>query len=152
MTDVRKFLPVNRLAKALSDPTGMLISHALRSAAANVEKIRPEQLAALDRKLLTLREHAPMAHATPEQAAAFYRLAQDVLADSSAVGFAHLSRAALSLCDLLVSGVSAQRMRGGVAVHLDAMTALRAAPGDGANAQRDAILAGLAQLSGGRAP
>lgn len=149
MTGVRKFTPVNRLAKAFNDPTGLLYKQALQRAEENVEKIRPAQIAALDVKLTRLRETAADATVSEENAALFYRLAQDVLADSGSVGFTHISRAAASLCDLLVSKAPEARMRRGVAVHLDALTALRAAGEEAMAPQREAILAGLAKLSAG---
>lgn len=144
MTGVRKFKPENRLAKALGDPGGLLFSQALKSASANVAQVRPAHLVALDAKLTALRE---LAHAP--RAPAFYRLAQDVMADAGSVGLPHLSRAAQSLCDLLASPVPDARLQRSVMVHVDALTPLRAE--EGAPAQREAILAALAQLSGAKA-
>jgi len=148
VTEVRKFTPPNRLARALNDPSGMLYAQALQRAEANVESIKPAQLAALDAKIVRLRELAPEVGASPENAAVFYRLAQDVLADAGGVGMTHTSRAAASLCDLLASSASPDRKRRGVAVHLDALFALRAVTGE-TDAVREAILSGLAKLSAG---
>lgn len=142
---VRKFMPVNRLAKAIGDPTGMLLSQALKHAENNLEKSRPQYLAALDRKVDALRELAPTAAQAQEE---FYRTAREVYADAGALGFSHLSQAALSLCDLLVSSAPETRLRAGVRVHVDAVLALRLAGGDAAKGQRDAILKGLFVISG----
>lgn len=142
---VRKFMPVNRLAKALNDPTGLLMSQALKHAGANVENMRPQLVAALDRKLDALRDLAPSAEEAKDD---FYRTAREVYADAGALGFVHISQAALSLCDLFVSVVPEGRFRAGIKVHVDAITALRSAEGDAAKPQREAILEGLFAISG----
>jgi len=148
VSKVRTFKPENRLARALNDPSGMLFAHALERAESNLEKVRPAHEAALERKLNALRELAPFAHANAEQRAALYRLAQDVLADAGGLGEGELSRAALSLCDLLGSVVGGERLKLSVAVHLEAIAALRASKGPQEKAQREAILAGLVRISG----
>lgn len=148
MSRVRLFTPVNRLARALSDPNGLLFSHALQHAEANLAKVRAVHEAALERKLNALRDLAPSAHVGADQRAAFYRQAQDVLADAGGLGQDAISRAALSLCDLLASDAAEMRLRDGVKVHLEAITALRASGGEGDKAQREAILAGLARIAG----
>jgi hypothetical protein len=142
---VRKFMPVNRLAKALNDPTGLLMSQALKHAGSNLEKVRPQLVASLDRKLDALRDLAPIAEEAREE---FYRTAREVYADAGALGFVHMSQAALSLCDLFVAVVPEARFRAGIKVHVDAIMALRSAAGDAAKPQREAILKGLFAISG----
>lgn len=142
---VRKFMPENRLAKSLNDPAGLLMSQALKQAGSNVEKVRPQLIAALDRKLDALRDQAPIAEEAKED---FYRTAREVHADAGSLGFTHISRAALSLCDLLVSSAPPARQRAGAAVHVDAIVALRAVRGDEGQAQCEAILQGLFAISG----
>lgn len=142
---VRKFMPVNRLAKALNDPTGLLMAQALKHAGSNLEKARPLHVAALDRKLDSLRDLAPIAEDMRDD---FYRTAREVYADAGSLGFTHMSQAALSLCDLFVSATPAPRLRAGVKVHVDAIMALRSATGDEAKAHRQAILQGLFAISG----
>jgi len=142
---VRKFMPENRLAKALNDPAGLLMSQALKHADANLENARPQHLAALDRKLDALRELAPAAEEAKDE---FYRTAREIHTDAGSLGFTHMSRAALSLCDLLVSSAPPPRQRAGVTVHVHAIMALRSARGDEAKSQREAILQGLFAISG----
>src|SRR5262245_34055978 len=120
----------------------MLIGHALKHAKANLEKARPGYVAALHAKIEHLRK-LPRA-----DAAELYRLAREVGSDSGALGFSHISQAALSLCDLLVSGAPEGRMRASIEVHIDAIQALRAPAEAGAKAESDAILNGLFALSG----
>jgi hypothetical protein len=142
---VRKFVPENRLAKAFADRTGMLVAHAVQHANANLAQARPRHVAALNRKLDRLRE---LIGGEEEARDELYRTARDVGSDAGALGFAHMSQAALSLCDLLVSDAPEARMRASIAVHIDAVMALRAAAEEGAQAGSDAILRGLFSLSG----
>ena len=148
MSKARLFMPINRLAKMLGDSNGILFAHAIQHAETNLAKVRPAHEAALTRKLDALRDLAPSAHADAEQRAAFYRLAQDVLTDSGGLGADSICRAARSLCDLLASDAAGPRLRQGVAVHLEAITALRASAGANDGALREAILAGLARIAG----
>lgn len=140
---VRKFIPVNPLKGAINHHTGMLVGHAVQHANANLARARPRYAAALSAKVDTLRDLAPNAETRKDE---FYRAAREVGSDAGALGLTHMSQAALSLCDLLVSAVTEARTRASITVHVDAIMALRAAGDDAA--QADAILRGLFSLSG----
>jgi hypothetical protein len=142
VSNVRKFMPVNRLAKMFRDANGLLVSQALDRASANVEEARPRYLAALNGKLDALREHAPQAGDE------LYRLAREVFADAGALRLSHLSRAALSLCDLLASNTPQPRLGQGVAVHVEAIMALR--DGSEPDPHCEAIVKGLFAISSRR--
>jgi hypothetical protein len=144
VTKVRKFKPTNPLAKAIGDPNGILVAHALQQASSNLAKVRDAHMAALDGKLSALRV-AVGAESRDEE---LYRLARELLADAGALDLSHLSRAALSLCDLLVSNASSDKLKKGVVVHLEALTALRAAKEDEDLPRREAILQGLVAIAG----
>ena len=149
MTNVRKFLPENRLAKAMEDPNGLLVGHALQKASANLDGVRDVLLAALDKKLDQLGGLAAAATVsnTAEDAAVVYRQAREILADAGAFGVKDVSRAAHSLCELMASGRTGARLWSGVAVHVEAIGALRKPAAASARASRDAMLAGLETIS-----
>ncbi|SUS03266.1 conserved hypothetical protein [uncultured Defluviicoccus sp.] len=146
---VRKFRPENKLASALTDPMGMVGAQAVKRAAENVELVRAEHMAALDAKLDELASLSMLAAAshTQEDAARLYRLAREILADAGIFGLKNICRAAHSLCELMAAGDRHRHQWAGVAVHVEAIAALRrsgvAAGGPGV----DAMLAGLEKIS-----
>ncbi len=145
MSEVRKFTPPNRLKHVLNDPRGMTVSSALRTAKSNLAAVRESHLAALDEKLEQLRA-IPPAEAADAQKLLFYRLARDVMADAGGLGLTGLSKAALSLCDLMASGATGPKMVNAIAVHGDALAALRSTAGANALIEK-AVLEGLVALS-----
>lgn len=145
MSKVRKFRPPNRLAKVFGDPSGIVASSALKRAADNVAAVRADHLIALGAKIDALRALAP--HVGDEtKGAQLYTLARDVMADSGGLGMKELSHVALSLCDLMVSGLAGAKLAAVVSVHADALQAIRA-PENAGTPQARAVLAGLAQIS-----
>lgn len=152
MSQVRKFLPENKLAKTITDPNGMLLGHAVNKAAQNIEKVRDIHLAALDAKLDELTQAAAMALQTQsaQDAANLYRLAREVLGDAGIFGLKHISRAAHSLCELMAAGDRHRHQWAGVAVHAEAIAILRREGKKPTGADLDAMLAGLTKIS--RAP
>ena len=149
MSGVRKFLPENKLAKTLEDRNGLLMTQAVQRAANNIEAVRDEHLAALDGKLdelCTVAASASMSHSATE-AAQVYRLAREVLADAGIFGLKHMSRVAHSLCELMAAGDRHRHQWTGVAVHIEAIQALRRMGRMAAGPGVDAMLAGLEKIS-----
>jgi hypothetical protein len=143
---VRKFMPENRLAKAMQDPNGLLLGHALQKAGANLEKVRDSHMDVLDQKLKQLAAVSGAASPTDADAAELYRIAREIRADSAMFGLKDLARAAHSLCELMSSNRPPTQLWGGAVVHVHAITALRQ-PMKGAASSREAMLAGLEQIS-----
>lgn len=149
MSQVRKFLPENKLAKTVTDPKGMLLGHALQKASQNLDKVRDAHIAALDGKLDELVQAATtaMQSHTAEDAANLYRLAREVLGDAGIFGLKNISRAAHSLCELMAAGDRHKHQWAGVAVHVEAITVLRRGGQAAGGAGIDAMLAGLEKIS-----
>jgi hypothetical protein len=144
---VRKFQPENKLAKAMDDPTGLLFGQALKRAAVNIEGVRDAHMAALEEKLdsLCLQAASAAGSREPEGLAELYRLAREILSDAGALRLKDISRAAHSLCELMTTAQNRKQLWAGIAVHVDAITALRRA--SNGNDAREAILAGLETIS-----
>lgn len=149
MTQVRKFLPENKLAKTIADPKGMLLGHAVQKAAANVEKVRDVHMDALDGKLDQLAEAATtaMQSQSADDAAKLYLLAREVLGDAGIFGLKQISRAAHSLCELMAAGDRHKHQWAGVAVHMEAIAILRRGGKGAGGADIDSMLAGLEKIS-----
>lgn len=148
MTQVRKFLPENKLAKTLTDPNGMLLGHAVQKATQNIEKVRDAHMIALDAKLDELAQAAATAtqSQSAEDAANLYRLAREVLGDAGIFGLKNICRAAHSLCELMAAGDRHRHQWAGVAVHVEALAVLRR-QGKESPADFSAMLAGLEKIS-----
>ena len=146
---VRKFKPENKLAKSLTDPMGMVGAQALQRAAENVERVRVEHMAALDGKLNELASLSMLAAAshTEEDTARLYRLAREILADAGIFGLKPISRAAHSLCELMAAGDRHRHQWAGVAVHVEAIAALRRSGAAAGGPGVDAMLVGLEKIS-----
>ena len=149
MTQVRKFLPENKLAKTVTDPSGILLGHAVQKAAANIEKVRDAHMEALDSKLDELVQAATTATQTQsaEDAANLYRLAREVLGDAGIFGLRNICRAAHSLCELMAAGDRNRHQWVGVGVHMEAMAILRRGGKTTGGPAIDAMLAGLEKIS-----
>jgi hypothetical protein len=147
----RKFMPENRLAKVVDDSNGVLFSHALQKAAQSIEGLRPAHLAALEKKLdeLNLRAAAAAGSRDPAEAAELYRLAREILNDAGAFKLKDISRAAHSLCELMASAQNRKQFWAGVAIHIDAINALRRNCAN--DNSRGVMLAGLEAISRGNA-
>ncbi len=152
MSTVRKFTPENRLAKTIADANGLLVSQAVTKASANIESVRDAHMAALEVKLDSLAELAGTASTshTAEDAAQLYRLAREILADAGIFGLKYISRAAHSLCELMAAGDRHRHQWAGVAVHVEAIAALRRSGKSDGGPGVEAMLAGLEKIS--RAP
>lgn len=144
---VRKFMPENRLAKALEDPNGLLFRHALEKAGANLESVRDSHVAMLDVKVQQLAALAAGSARRPEDAAELYRIAREIRADAGMFKLADVSRAAHSLCELMASERPGEYVWGGAVVHAQAITALRQ-PLKGSRQSRENMLQGLERISG----
>lgn len=144
---VRKFIPENKLGKILEDPTGLLFGQALKRAADNIESVRDVHMAALEKKLdsLCLQVASAAGSREPEALAELYRLAREILSDAGALRMKDIGRAAHSLCELMATAQNRKQLWAGIAVHVDAIGALRSA-GNGADT-REAILSGLETIS-----
>lgn len=148
MTRVRKFVPENRLSKALTDPAGMLASQAVKNAERNVENVRPEYIEPLKIKMNQLVSTGTdiMQTRSPEAAPELYRLAREVMSDAGMIGLRAVSRAAHSLCELMSAGERHPHQWTGIAVHVEALSILRSdLEGKGANV--GAMLDGLESIS-----
>ena len=149
MTVVTRQLRENRLAK-LTAPGGMTEVEAAAAATANLEAIRDECVAQLDRDFELLKRAAADPHArnVPLLQREIYAHANAIAAIGGACGLGEMGEAAFSLCEL----VDRQIIRGAwsdraVAVHLDAMGLLRRADNDLAPAARKALIAGLRHVA-----
>jgi hypothetical protein len=149
VTQVRKFLPENKLAKTVSDPKGILLGHAVQKAAANIEKVRDAHMEALDGKMDELARAGATAMETQsaDDAANLYRLAREVLGDAGIFGLKNICRAAHSLCELMAAGDRNRHQWAGVAVHMEAMTILRRGGKTTGGPAIDAMMAGLEKIS-----
>lgn len=149
MSKVQKFMPENKLAKTIADPSGMLVTQAIAKASANIEQVRDVHIAALEEKLEQLSEIAATAMKThtAEDAAQLYRLAREVLADAGIFGLKNISRAAHSLCELMSAGDRHRFQWAGVTVHVEAIAALRKQGRAAGGPDVDAMLAGLEKIS-----
>lgn len=127
MTSVKKFLPENKLAKALTDPAGMLAGQAVKNAARNVENVRGEYIAPLQEKMdaLVACGTAIMQTRSAETSPELYRLAREVMSDAGMIGFKAVARAAHSLCELMSAGERHPHQWTGIAVHVEAVSILR---------------------------
>jgi hypothetical protein len=142
---VRTHRVENRLAKALSVPGGMTMADALSRAAAGVEHVRHECMAALDAKIAEI-DAATTREAfssTAADVARVYALANEVLNEAGAFGLSELSEAGRSLCDLTSNwrdgGIDIEPVR----VHVSAMKSLRRPEIAGDAALRAEVLSGL---------
>lgn len=149
MTQVRKFLPENKLSKTITDPRGMLVTQAVQKAAQNLENVRDVYVAALDEKLDRLIEAASIASQSQkaDDAANLYKLAREVLGDSGIFGLRNISRVAHSLCELMAAGDRHRYQWAGVAVHVEAINILRRKGKAAGGPEIDAMLAGLEKIS-----
>ena len=144
---VRRFVPENRLAKALGDRDGIKFEQALLQATRNVELARASYETALDEKLTQLGPTLAAAMADKGARPRLYRLAQDVCADAGQLGYRELAEAAKSLCDLLASSQEGARFWAAVGVHRDAFAVLRNISGSANPALSGEVLKGLKCLS-----
>ncbi len=127
MTHVKKFVPENKLARTLTDPSGMLAGQAVKNATRNVEIVRGEYIAPLQAKMdeLVVCGAAIMRTRSVEATPELYRLAREVMSDAGMIGLKAVARAAHSLCELMSAGERHPHQWTGVAVHVEAVSILR---------------------------
>ncbi len=145
MSVVRKFMPEVRLKSLLGEPGGLTAQAALGRAADNLESIRETCLAAIDAKIELLTHAASVQSA--ENMKRIYRISNEVFAEAGAFELDELSAIAHSLCSLVVAAEHAKVPHAAIAVHVDAMRALRHAQVAPNKAARGAVLAGLRGLT-----
>ncbi len=143
MNTVKKIPWTNRLAALVMEPGGMRASDAIARADANLEAVRDDCIAAIDRHLERIEElHGDATQkATPAVKDEMYERANEIHGLAGIFGLGPLGEAAFSLCELL------DRLRAtrvwkpeAVDVHLSALRLLRHPPqGGGA----EAMLQGL---------
>lgn len=144
MTDARQLHPENRLAKLLANPGGLRVATALEQAASGAEELRGQTLAAIDE---TLDE---IARLLSSRAAGTYasvrQLAGELFGDAGAFGLIEIASAAKSLHELLEYH-AIRPPATALAVHLDALRALRRPAVSNAPEARRAVLDALGELS-----
>ncbi len=141
MTVVRRFYPDVRLKQLLAEPGGISVGEAIERANRCVESIRGDCLAAVDRKLSSI---MALSHAGPGEAGEdIYRLANEIYSEAGVFGLTELSRAAHSLCQLMSSVDEGAWPKEAIAVHINAMRALRRPDVAGDDQARSAVLKGL---------
>ena len=102
--------------------------------------------AALDATITMLAELAVSGGARRGDTIEVYRLAREIRADAAIFGLKDITRAAHSLCELMASNRPAQQLWQGIAVHVQAIIALRQPAGDAAGT-RTPMLEGLERIS-----
>ncbi len=145
MSGGRFFQPAPRLKALLAEPGGMRVSDALRRADRAVLEIRGRCLSGIDQKveeiLAASRSDAPSAMDR------CYRLSNEIYAEAGVFGLVELSGVAHSLCTLLAESELDRIPREVIAVHVDALRALRS-PAVAENRQlRTAVVAELRALT-----
>jgi hypothetical protein len=148
VTSVKKFQPENKLAKALTDPSGMLVAQAVKNATRNVENVRGDCIAPLQVKMdeLVACGSAIMQTRSAETTPELYRLAREVMSDAGMIGLKAVARAAHSLCELMSAGERHPHQWTGIAVHVEAISILRRDL-EGQGASVAAMLEGLEKVS-----
>lgn len=148
MTDIKTFVPENRLAKMIKLPGGLTLAEAMGRAKRNLESVRDVCLSGLDEKLTSMDcEMESDPSPSPLALARIYQLSNEVFAEAGAFEQHELSAAAHSLCDLVSGDGPGLKSWDGVRVHVAAMRVLRNPALAGDPAQRKAMVAGLQQVS-----
>lgn len=142
---VRYFHPEVRLKKLLAEAGGVRAGVALERAAAGLQSIREDCLAAVDGKIGRLTEL--IASEEQDRFAMSYPLANEIFAEAGAFELHELSAVALSLCALLAAPDVARIPIKAITVHVDAMRALRKPEIAGSAALRKAVLGELQALA-----
>ncbi|MBI1251538.1 MAG: hypothetical protein GC189_08710 [Alphaproteobacteria bacterium] len=143
MKSFRRFAVENKFSKLATAPGGIRAMHAVQRAEENIEQSRDAYLVVLDEKIDCI---AALGASVEAEQAAIYRTANEVFAEAGAYGLKELSAVAHNLCSLTTDDRPAptQAM---VAVHVDAMRALRRPELAGSPEARAAVLAGLKDLT-----
>jgi hypothetical protein len=147
---VRKFQPPNRLAKMIKERGGILAKDAIAAAEAGVESLRESSLANLDATLAEMeRRFGKGAEGRDaESFEALYVLSSRIIDVSIFVSDVGIDRAAVSLCGLVDGFAEGGAWRwDAVDVHLNALRLLRSIGSELPPEQREAMLAGLHQVS-----
>lgn len=145
MTVVRKFHPEVRLKKLLAAPGGISVSQALERAAEKLEDIREHCLAGIDAKVEQLVVLSQTRN--EDNLETSYWVSNQIFAEAGALGLTELSAAAHSLCSLLSVEDQSVVPQAAIAVHVDALRALRNPQVAGDKAACGAVLKGLQGLT-----
>ena len=150
MTVVTRQFRENRLAKLTLAPGGMTEDAASAAAAANLETIRDECVAQVDREFDLLKRAAADPHVknVPLLQREMYAHANVIAGVAGCCGLGEMGEAAFSLCELidrqLARGAWSDRA---LTVHLDGMGLLRGGGDDLAPEARKALIAGLRHIA-----
>lgn len=139
-----------RFKQMVNRADGMRISDAIKKAEANIEAYKDTGLQAVDEKIAEMQficaalKELP----APQLERKLYLLSNDVFAAAGMFGQPELSEAAYSLCDLLGNRPeNVPLMWESINVHVASMRLLRQTPADTDTAARQAVLAGLKQVT-----
>lgn len=144
MTVIRRN-PVNRLSQLIRKPGGITVSQALEDAQKNLDNIQGSMMGVLDQKLAEVQAIVVRCRTapTPADLKRLYALGDDILELAGPAGMGELGQAAFSLCELIDRFVSFRKYSwAALQVHLDGLTALRAAEGR-IDAHTNQVLDGL---------
>lgn len=147
---VRKFRPPNRLANMIKERGGILAKDAIVAAEAGVETLREASLAALDETIAEIERRfgKGVEGRDAESFEALYLLGSRIIDVGQFVSDVGVDKAAVSLCTLADSMAEAGAWRwDAVDVHLNALRLLRTVGKELPEAQRDAMIEGLYQVS-----
>ncbi|RAK59454.1 hypothetical protein DJ021_06365 [Phenylobacterium hankyongense] len=139
----------NRLAKAVGSRTGMTAQEAIPAAQARVELVREPTLAEIDAALGEIYGLSEPLKAEHDRAGLrrMYDAANLIVATAGVFGLEELGQAAWSLCELASRFEATGRFSWAmIAVHIDGLRLLRY-PTDHPRAHREAVLAGLRQVT-----
>jgi hypothetical protein len=134
----------------VSRQDGMRISDAIKKAEAKVEAYKSTGLAAIDDKIVEMQTICTRLKGAPAAAdeRKIYLLANDVFASAGTFGQPELSEAAYSLCDLLGNRPeNVPLVWDAINVHIASMKLLRQSSADTDSEARQAVLAGLKQVT-----
>lgn len=145
MSGGRFFQPAVRLKERLVEPGGMRVSDALRRADRGLLEIRDRCLSAIDQKIEEIL--AVSKSGAPTAMDRCYRLSNEIYAEAGVFGLVELSGVAHSLCTLLAESELDRIPREAVAVHVDALRALRSAAVAENKQLRTAVVAELRALT-----
>lgn len=147
---VRTFKYVNRLAKALGRRSGLTLQEAVTAADERLEVLRERSLREVDRTILDIAALAQAAKSLDDpRVQQIYVAANRIVAIAGVFEKDELGEAAYSLCELISRFRAVERWSSDmVAVHVDALQAMRAAQSHTA-AHRAALREGLQRVVAG---
>ena len=150
MTSVQFLFPENRLAKLVRQPGGVGQQQAMTAAAANLETISGELLAAIDQYLAQIEALGanPALSQDPALQAEMYQSSNYVAGMAGHCGRPELGRAAYTLCEVLDRFLAGATWSApAVIVHLDALKLLRQMDPAAPEAASKAVIDGLRSVT-----